>query len=679
MVAPCICKHCGKGMWFRVVESWGDTYCKDCDPDRRVASRAQSELQPLGERPMTLELLGVSLHRCPYLKNKSLSFLLWCMLWLVSMAPSAAGAVSTNDNARPAGRLDGNVLNVRLYGDVGSWRPEGPKGAPIEVAAFGEEGADLSIPGPLIRVREGTTVVLTLRNALRSELRVYGLCTRPSTCDPVSVASGASQEIRFSLNAPGTYFYWAATGPEAVNMRQRRDTQLGGAIVVDPREGSPADRVFVISSFGERPPPLQPRSRESDIFAINGSSWPDTEKLHHQVGDRVRWRIINLSFTAHAMHLHGFYFAAEATGDIGAERRLARGEQRTAVTEFIAPGRTFMMSWTPERPGNWLFHCHMTAHMSAPSDGGHATHGANDGAAGMGGLVLGIQVTGTGTSEAQNGRAPRQLSLVLREEPNRYGNQSGFRMDLEGVDAPRLNSGPVPGPVIVLARGEPVEITIVNRMTEPTAIHWHGIELDSYFDGVPGWGGEPGNLAPPVAAGESFVAKFTPPRAGTFIYHTHWHKDAQLAGGLYGPLIVLEPGERYDPETDHVVVIGLNGVLKENESKLFVLNGTATPDPIVMRAGVPNRLRLINISANGVALWVFLVEGAQFVQTMWKPLAKDGATLPAEQTALRPARQLLSVGETYDFEIQPARSQQLWLEVRRPDGGWLLQAPIRIR
>ena len=151
----------------------------------------------------------------------------------------------------------------------------------------------------------------------------------------------------------------------------------------------------------------------------------------------------------------------------------------------------------------------------------------------------------------------RRLSLVMREEPNRYGNQSGYRMDLEGVEAPRLNSGPVPGPVIVLTRGEPVEITLVNRMTEPTAIHWHGIELDSYFDGVPGLGGEPGNLTPPVDPGQSFVAKFTPPRAGTFIYHTHWHKDAQLAGGLYGPLIVLEPGERYDPETDHIVVIGL--------------------------------------------------------------------------------------------------------------------------
>jgi FtsP/CotA-like multicopper oxidase with cupredoxin domain len=268
----------------------------------------------------------------------------------------------------------------------------------------------------------------------------------------------------------------------------------------------------------------------------------------------------------------------------------------------------------------------------------------------------------------------------MREEPNRYGNQSGYRMDLEGqdgIDAPRLNSGPVPGPVIVLTRGEPVEITLVNRMTEPTGIHWHGIELDSYFDGVPGWGGQAGNLAPPVASGESFVAKFTPPRAGTFIYHTHWHKDLQLSGGLYGPLIVVEPGERYDPETDHIVVIGLNGVLRDNEREPFALNGSATPAPIVMRAGVANRLRFINITADNVSLTALLVD--RLDQTTWKPLAKDGATLPAGQAAPRPARQIVTVGETYDFEIQPSRSQQLWLEVRRGNGEWVLQAPIKLR
>ena len=44
-----------------------------------------------------------------------------------------------------------------------------------------------------------------------------------------------------------------------------------------------------------------------------------------------------------------------------------------------------------------------------------------------------------------------------------------------------------------------------------------------------------------------------------------------------------------------------------------------------------------------------------------------------------PARQLVSVGETYDFQIQPSLGQLLWLEVRRPTGEWVAQAPIRVR
>jgi FtsP/CotA-like multicopper oxidase with cupredoxin domain len=180
-----------------------------------------------------------------------------------------------------------------------------------------------------------------------------------------------------------------------------------------------------------------------------------------------------------------------------------------------------------------------------------------------------------------------------------------------------------------------------------------------------------------VGPGESFVAKLNPPRAGTFIYHTHWHDESQLAGGMYGALIVLAPGERYDPETDHVVIIGLNGVLTNGEREPFALNGRSSPAPIALRAGAPNRLRLINITANNVALNVFLVGQAEVAQ--WTLVAKDGAAVPREQATLRPARQQIGVGETYDFEVAAVSPQNLWLEVRRGSGEWVLQAPVHVK
>jgi hypothetical protein len=39
-------------------------------------------------------------------------------------------------------------------------------------------------------------------------------------------------------------------------------------------------------------------------------------------------------------------------------------DQPMAVTQVVAPSETFEMEWTPERVGNWLFHCNMVGHMS---------------------------------------------------------------------------------------------------------------------------------------------------------------------------------------------------------------------------------------------------------------------------------------------------------------------------
>ena len=142
---------------------------------------------------------------------------------------------------------------------------------------------------------------------------------------------------------------------------------------------------------------------------------------------------------------------------------------------------------------------------------------------------MGVRVSGESPDTKASTGAPQRFTLRLREEPNRYGNRPGYRVDAEGIEASRVSPGSIPGPVIVLTRGEPAEIQLVNMLPDPTAIHWHGIELDSYFDGVPGWGGHRGSTTPPVEPGGTFTAKFTPPRAGTFIYHTHWHDGRNSA------------------------------------------------------------------------------------------------------------------------------------------------------
>ena len=79
----------------------------------------------------------------------------------------------------------------------------------------------------------------------------------------------------------------------------------------------------------------------------------------------------------------------------------------------------------------------------------------------------------------------------------------------------------------------------MNELAEPTAVHWHGIELESYFDGVAGFSGDAQRISPLIAPRDSFEARFTPPRAGTFIYHTHVDEERQQPAGLAGPIVVL--------------------------------------------------------------------------------------------------------------------------------------------
>ena len=99
-------------------------------------------------------------------------------------------------------------------------------------------------------------------------------------------------------------------------------------------------------------------------MVINGRSWPNTERLAYKVGDTVRMRLINAGGAVHPMHLHGFYFKVDSRGDERADTIFAKeSSPRMAVTERLAPGRTFTLTWKPTRPGNWLFHCHDNAHL----------------------------------------------------------------------------------------------------------------------------------------------------------------------------------------------------------------------------------------------------------------------------------------------------------------------------
>jgi FtsP/CotA-like multicopper oxidase with cupredoxin domain len=568
--------------------------------------------------------------------------------------------IQPNGQTQAAGILRNGTLTVALETRLGRWQPEGPNGGAIDsVIAFAEVNGEASTPGPLIRVPVGTRVRGTLHNTLSRPLTLFGLGRTRQWSDSLVVGAGVTAPFEFTAGEPGTFFYFARTHPDTILGRDPKEMQLNGAIVID-RPGAPADRVLGISWYFT----IDPKSANGvgqATMAINGLSWPHTEHLTYNQGDSVRWRVINFTEADHPMHLHGIFFRVDARGADGVDTVYTPSQQRMAVTEVIPPFQSTDIAWKADRPGNWVFHCHYAVHVSdyvsldshlGVLDSANLQHHLSSGPHQMFGLVMGITVAPRGV-QALAAPPERRIRLVQREKPNVYGGQPGLSYLVDdsagGYDSDAM---PVPAPALILERGKRVEVTIVNQSSQHAAVHWHGIELESYPDGVPGWSGSGTDLLPSIAPHDSLSVQWTPPRAGSYMYHSHFNEMRQMGGGLYGPIIVLEPGQHYDRERDRILFFGSAGAILSflEAPPAVLLNGSTNPAPMDFTAGTTYRLRLFNL-AGDTPTFVTLTRNGQ--PATWRGVAKDGYPLPPVQATLRPAVLTFDPGEIYDFEFTP--------------------------
>lgn len=587
-------------------------------------------------------------------------------------APKVTAPIATafaNDNRHPAGVLRDGVLTVRLEARAATWRPGASEGKLFSILAFAEEGKAASVPGPLVRILQGTQVQVLIHNNTGKPLLMRGLEERPSShTDSVELAPGESHEFRFRAGTPGTYYYYGRTADDRIGFGSVTDSQLIGAIIVDPpTQHRDADRTFVITGwYDEGDTTRAPRPPVEEHFFVNGKSWPYTERIQATVGDSLRWRVVNATGAPHPMHLHGFYYDILERGAESEDTVYARAAVRKAVTELLRPGNTMLIAWSPDRAGNWLFHCHLIAHISrqrrVDDETPHHPPGAhiNHATEGMAGLIVGIQVRPGKDQRALRASVaqPRKLSLFVNERQNVFGLHPGYGFVLQEGAPPPPDSVRPSGSPIVLTKGQPVEIKVVNRTHEAVTVHWHGIELESYYDGVGGWSGLGARVAPAIEPGKSFIVRMTPKRAGTFIYHTHNEEGEQLASGLYGPLIVVNPGEVRDTVTDRIFLMGSSG---PGDGAPAALNGFREPTPIQLASNTAYRFRFINIAPSNGKLVVLLGDGGKPVK--WRTFAKDGADLPAQQVKDVPAQRFAAPGETYDYTFRPEKAENLTLQI----------------
>jgi nitrite reductase (NO-forming) len=186
-----------------------------------------------------------------------------------------------------------------------------------EVEAEIEPGARFSymtydgqVPGPMIRVRRGDTVTLTLRNNAHSStwhsIDLHAVYGPGGGAEPLTVLPGQSKTIKFKVMYPGAFIYHCAVP----GMDEHMARGMFGMIVVEPEEGLPhVHREFYLgqNETYTRQKPGSPGARDFDFDALlreeptyvtfNGGFNALTAKrlgaMHAKVGESVRIFMVN--------------------------------------------------------------------------------------------------------------------------------------------------------------------------------------------------------------------------------------------------------------------------------------------------------------------------------------------------------------------------------------------------
>ncbi|MFL5626310.1 MAG: multicopper oxidase family protein [Ktedonobacteraceae bacterium] len=266
----------------------------------------------------------------------------------------------------------------------------------------------------------------------------------------------------------------------------------------------------------------------------------------------------------------------------------------------------------------------------------------------------------TSTSSSSTNMGDTQTTPATTNVPNatqQYGNQlAKYIIDRDGakhftftaqqvmwevvkghrVLAWTIN-GTVPGPMIRVTSGDHVRVTFINHFPTATAVHWHGLEVATGQDGVPGVGMKP------IQPGQTYVYDFTvhDQDVGSHWYHTHYDDMTQMTGGLYGAFIVdPRPGTIQAQQAIHADV-EYTAFISTMPGGYYVINGKSFPDtqPILVKHGQTVHIRMIG--ADTMMMHPMHIHGHTF-----SVVAEDGHALtqPYQKDTVQ-----VAPGESYDL------------------------------
>ena len=294
-------------------------------------------------------------------------------------------------------------------------------------------------------------------------------------------------------------------------------------------------------------------------------------------------------------------------------------------------------------------------------------------------------------------RPVKEYSLTIRMEIVHPAGKDVMGMTVNGS---------IPGPTLRFTEGDSAVIHVTNAMDMETSVHWHGLLLPNFQDGVPYL------TTPPIKPGETFTYHFPLIQAGTYWYHSHTMLQEQ--SGVYGSIVIEPKKPSPDYDTDLVLVISdwtnekpmsvlrnlrrgneWYGVKKGTSTPLakvigegafgaqlnfwrqrmegadladvyynaFLINGEQSPRYPELKPGERVRLRVINASAS-----------SQYWLTFGGPppmlVAADGPDV----VPVPHAKTFIAIAETYDFIVTIPQSGQIELKASVQDGSGSVSA-----
>ncbi|SRX54839.1 multicopper oxidase domain-containing protein [Aequorivita sp. CIP111184] len=292
-----------------------------------------------------------------------------------------------------------------------------------------------------------------------------------------------------------------------------------------------------------------------------------------------------------------------------------------------------------------------------------------------------------------------EYTLTIKEEMvNKAGKQ------VKGMTV----NGTIPGPTIEFTEGEYAVIYVKNEMSVETSVHWHGLLLPNFYDGVPYLS------TPPIKPGTTFKYEFPLKQSGTYWYHSHTMLQEQ--SGVFGSIVIKPKQKTLDYDKDLVLMLSdwtnekpknVMRNLKRGNEWYQMKKGTSTPlNKVIARGAFGAQLnfwkqRMEGADIADVYYPAFLINGKESVEyPEYKPGEKlrlriiNGSatsqfwmTFGGETPMLVSAdgndvvpvahnKTFIGVAETYDFIVTVPQNGKIEFRAMAQDGSGIAKAYI---